>query len=53
MNKEFENTLYMGKDIYGGLENNNNSDRKNYASIDIRFFGIVLLKCKNFPFFQN
>ena len=43
----------MGKDIYGGLENNNNSDRKNYASIDIRFFGIVLLKCKNFPFFQN
>ena len=38
--------LYMGKDIYGGLENKNNSDRKNYASIDIRFFGIILLKCK-------
>ena len=37
--------LYMGKDIYGGIENNNNSDRKNYSSIDIRFFGIVLFKC--------
>ena len=38
--------LYMGKDIYRGIENTNNKDRKNYSSIDIRFFGIVLLKCK-------
>ena len=54
MNKKFETILYVGKDIYkGGLENTDNSDRKNYASIDIRFFGIVLLKCKNFNFFQN
>ena len=43
--------LYMGKDIYGGLEDNN-EDRKNYASIDIRFFGIVLLKCKFFFVFS-
>ena len=41
--------IYIGKDIYGGIQNidNNNSNNKiNYSSIDIRFFGIVLLKCK-------
>ena len=53
MNKKFETILYIGKDIYGGLENNNNSDRKNYSSIDIRFFGIVLLKCKKFYFLSK
>ena len=37
--------LYMGKNIYGGIENNNNEYKNNYSTIDIRFFGIVLLKC--------
>ena len=46
LNLKFENMLYMGKGIYGGIENNNNFDKKNNSSIDIRFFGIVLLKCK-------
>ncbi len=44
LNKKFEKMLYMGKDIYGGLENET-EDKNNYASIDIRFFGIILLKC--------
>ena len=43
--------LYMGKDIYGGIENEKNLNTKNYSSIDIRFFGIALLKCTNIHYF--
>jgi len=36
----------MGKGIYEGLENK--KEKKNYASIGIPFFGIVLLKFLHF-----
>ena len=50
LNNKFKNMLYVGKDIYTeGIQNiddDNSNNKINYSSIDIRFFGIVLLKCK-------
>lgn len=42
VNKAFEKLMYVGKNIYSEI---GTSDPR---SVDIKFFGIVLLKCKYF-----